>query len=303
MKGSMRTVALAALLLAVHATPALAEQKGTSGELLSWFSRLYGVRTGASEAHPTQKHALKPAHQRSRATSSFTPVRLPNNISFSLGSDTAAQALLPLSQTASPAEKNANRVAVDSTLRFGDYYAGLAVDYDLPRPVASVGPKNSKGSALDLGAGTKMKGLDAGIGLSRRNGYQPDLAQKMAPGLPHHIFATASGENAYEQDGYALFFSLGYDLTEHLNMSGTLGYARVKGRTESAAALESQRWGVDIGASYRLLNNLYYDAHLGYVTLDGAQVAPASSPASLSGGSDPADGNIYHVINQLRMTF
>jgi len=302
MKGSMKTIALVGLLLAMHATPALAEQKGNSGDLLSWFSRLYGVRVGASEAVPAQKHALKPAHQRSRAISSFSPVLLPSNISFSLGSEASGQAVRQPAQTAPPAEKNANRVAVDSTFRFGDYYAGLAVDYDLPRPVANVGAKNGRGSSLDLGAGAKVKGLHAGVGLSSRNGYQPDLDQKMASGLPHHIFSTARGENAYEQDGYALFFSLGYDLTEHLNMSGTLGYARVKNRTESDAALESQRWGVDIGASYRLLDNLYYDAHLGYVTLDGAPDAPP--PASLSAGSDPAGGsNIYHVINQLRMTF
>jgi hypothetical protein len=178
----------------------------------------------------------------------------------------------------------------------------LAYDYDLPSPVAGVAPQGRAGSSLSLGAGTSVKGFDAGVAFARRSDYQPELAQKMASGLPHHIFTTAKGDKAaYEQDGYALFFSLGYDLSEHLNMSGTLGYARVKNGSEGEASLESQRWGVDIGASYRLMNNLYYDAHLGYVTLDGPPEGPAAG--SLPSPASASDPGMYHVINQLRMTF
>lgn len=307
MNRSTKIFALAALLLTVNAPAAVAEQKGAGGEFLSWVSRLYGIRAGSSAAISPPKHTLKAAHQRNKVTPSLAPFQLPAGISFSLGSESAGQAqpsVNPLAAT-SPAEKASSRVATDTTARFGDYYAALAVDYDLPRAAAGIGQKNRKGSALDLAAGTKVKGLDAGIGYARRNDYQPALDQKAASGLPYHIFATGGkGENVYDQDGYALFFSVGYDLTEDLNMNGTLGYARVKNRTESEASLESQRWGLDIGASYRLLDNLYYDAHLGYVTLDGPPESSASAASSPTpAANDPAGGNFYHVINQLRMTF
>lgn len=306
MKHSTKIIALVAALLTVNGTAAVAEQKGTSGELLPWVSRLYGVKVGGSAVMPAQQHALKAAHQRGKSHSSFAPLQLPAGISFSLGSETSGQAAVGVSSayTAAPAEKTSVRMAADTTARFGDYYAILAVDYDLPRPMVGAGEKNRKGSALDVSATAKVKGLATGINYARRNEYQPGVDQKMSTGLPYHIFTTGKGEDAYEQDGYALFFSVGYDVTEKLNMNGTLGYAKVKNRAESDASPESRRWGVDIGASYRLLDNLYYDAHLGYVTLDGPPEAPApqgNTPLPLA--SDPAGGNFYHMINQLRMTF
>jgi len=136
------------------------------------------------------------------------------------------------------------------------------------------------------------------------------LGGERVPRLPVYIFSpTVGGSTAfldhYSDDGQALFFYLGYDLTSRLNLRGTMGVAAAKSGDDDLHLLEqTRRWGVDFAATYRLLDNLVYQAHLGYVSLvdhNGVTAAPPRLGEATLNGEQPS--SMYQIGSHIRMTF
>lgn len=141
------------------------------------------------------------------------------------------------------------------------------------------------------------------------------LGGERVPHAPVYIFSPAASTTSfldhYSEDSQALYFYLGYDLTSRLNLRGTVGIAGPGkgGASEDEFHLieQTRRWGVDFAASYRLLDNLVYQAHLGYVSLDHNRtaVAPSRLGESLSGAAtlEGEPSSLYQIGSHIRMTF
>lgn len=139
------------------------------------------------------------------------------------------------------------------------------------------------------------------------------LGGERFPLLPVYIFSPTVGGadlDHYSDNSQALFFYLGYDLTSRLNLRGTMGIAGSKNGGDDSHLLENtRRWGVDFAATYQLLDNLVYQAHLGYVSLDHGGT-PAALPRlggeSLPRSAASLDGepsSLYQIGSHIRMTF
>ncbi len=204
-------------------------------------------------------------------------------------------------------------------LDYGPYYGASRLDlnrfsdpvspsYPLPHLEESLG--------LSVEAGIKRDDLNAGILYAYRNNYSPLESVAGGASFPGYIFTPTNGafDNALDQERYrdnqAIFFYLGYDLSQQLNLRGTLGLAKTSSLRQEEGGLwlgeQSRRWGVDIAATYKLLDNLVYEAHLGYVNIDendptANRLNGTSDGAPLSSGSAPT--SLYHIGSHIRMTF
>lgn len=168
---------------------------------------------------------------------------------------------------------------------------------------------------LSLEAGGRYDDLSAGMLYAYRSSFaQHDPEPGVSP-YPMYIFTPIgsydTGLDERSHDGHAVFLYLGYNLSEQLNIRGTLGLAKTSTRFGDEGSLrpveQSRRWGVDLAATYRLLDNLVYEAHLGYVSIEDTAVTAASTQnsgtdaAPLSSSSHPA--SLYQIGSHIRMTF
>ncbi|MFH7325454.1 hypothetical protein [Desulfurivibrio sp. C05AmB] len=216
-----------------------------------------------------------------------------------------------------------------ASLGYGSYYGATRIDTNRLAPSGLseheslnyfAGQAQDQGLSLSLEAGMSHESLNAGLLYAYQSGYAGSSAATIGGSLPYpaYIFAPLGGPDqaleARGHEGRAVFLYLGYNLSQQLNLRGTLGVAKTnRGSDEKIPGLteQSRRWGLDIAATYRLLDNLVYEAHLGYVSIDDAppgappipQLHGASdgAPLSSSGGQNP--DAIYHIGSHIRMTF
>ncbi len=173
---------------------------------------------------------------------------------------------------------------------------------------------------LSLGAGVRHDALSAGVAYARQSG-PPAVEGGGSEGsslFPSFLLTPLGGsqEQAFDgrsPDGHAVFLYMGHSLSQRLNLRGTLGLGKLTTVTNNKhlGLLEEQssRWGVDFTASYRLLDNLMYKAHLGYVNIDDSSPfynlrqqttdSDATPFSSLSQGSK----HMFRVGGHIRMTF
>ena len=225
--------------------------------------------------------------------------------------DTATETSGHLGQK--PVRESASSVAA---LNYGSFYGASRLDLNrFSAPVNSTYflPLHEDNLALSVEAGMKRDDFNAGFLYAYRNNYSPLESAPGRASYPEYIFSPTNGglDNALDeipnQDNHAVFLYLGYDLSLQLNLRGTLGLAKTSSRPEEGGSRlgeQSRRWGVDIAATYKLLDNLVYEAHLGYVNIDDAatgQAVGASDGAPLSSGSAPT--SLYHIGSHIRMTF
>lgn len=180
--------------------------------------------------------------------------------------------------------------------------------------------------SLTMEAGVQHADLHAGVMYAYQNREVPSPLTGFSNGTfshyPMYIFATggAGGESLVDgrsDDGQAVFFYLGYNLSQQLNVRGALGLAKTSSSGLDDQALQlsetSRRWGVDVAATYRLLDNLVYEAHLGYVNIDdtspsGAATAQADRLNSAGNDATPHTSDApptsqFHIGSHIRMTF
>lgn len=188
----------------------------------------------------------------------------------------------------------------------GDYYAGTGFSYSMALAGAG-GPENRqrlKSMGVFMETGKRIANLTTGFMYVYVNG---DDAAGSGGFRPFYLFTLASG--AYRDKGVlldqaqAISLYAGYDIGSQLSLRGGLGIAKVDERMTADALRkeESFRWAVNLDANYKLLDNLVYEAHFGF--LDSASlfddpVGGESLEPSLLPGSP-----VYHLINQLTMTF
>ncbi|MFH7320638.1 hypothetical protein ACHHRT_08495 [Desulfurivibrio sp. D14AmB] len=203
-------------------------------------------------------------------------------------------------------------------LGYGSYYGATRLDvsrFTNTSDSYSLTPQRS-GEKLNLSleAGGRHEDLSAGMLYAYRSSLaQHDPEPGVAP-YPIYIFTPMGGYDGSlgerSHDGHAVFLYLGYNLSQQLNIRGTLGLAKTSTRFGDEGNLrpaeQSRRWGVDLAATYRLLDNLVYEAHLGYVSIEDSVVAAASQNAGtdavpLSSSAPPA--SLYQIGSHIRMTF
>ena len=172
---------------------------------------------------------------------------------------------------------------------------------------------------LNLEAGVRKDNLSAGLLYAYQSGYpDPSAASFGTSAYPAYIFAPSLNEASSNADlsgaeGHAVFMYLGYNLSQQLKLRGTFGVARTNGGQEAAnpaLSEQSRRWGLDFAATYKILDNLVYEAHLGYVSLDDGSNIPAldgqehgEAGNSLSAVPGERDDAAYHIGSHIRMTF
>lgn len=216
-----------------------------------------------------------------------------------------------------PVRQSATGIA---DLDYGSYYGATRLDlsrFNSADGYSLTPQRPGDHLNLSLEAGGRHDDLNAGMLYAYRSSYSPLDSELGFSPYPMYIFTPVSGvDAAYDErshDGHAVFLYLGYNFTQHLNVRGTLGLARTSSRSgeENSQRLgeQSRRWGVDLAATYRLLDNLVYEAHLGYVSIEDPSPSVAAA-ASQSGGSDSVPlssgsppASLYQIGSHIRMTF
>ncbi|MDF1613951.1 hypothetical protein [Desulfurivibrio dismutans] len=255
---------------------------------------------------------------------------------FSLGFFTAG---VPLAPVAAPEEEfhapsylddsPPTQITALANFGYGSYYGVSRLDTNnlslLPGMVglddqlsANELPRDDNLS-LSLEAGLRHQQLNTGMLYAYQSGYPTSRGPiSGSPSFPSYIFTPLGPVSEQHRDqrgpeGHAVFFYLGYNHTPQLNLRGSVGLAKTAGGISSddpnhLLNEQSRRWGVDIAATYRLLDNLVYQAHLGYVSIDESPSA-AETPV-LHTGSDATpqsagqnSDSIFHIGSHIRMTF
>lgn len=206
-----------------------------------------------------------------------------------------------------------------ASLDYGNYYGASRLDLSRTSQAGLLPSlqQQEDSLALSLEAGVRHDDLNAGVLYAYRTNYSPlqPMAETGLAAYPMYIF-TPSGGSALSllgerSENHAVFLYLGYNLSRQLNLRGTLGLARTDIESDDKnlrLGEQSRRWGVDVAATYRLLDNLVYEAHLGYVSIDDAAPGAFNKAAGGDGEAVPhASGNapasIYHIGSHIRMTF
>lgn len=233
---------------------------------------------------------------------------------------------LPLTSYRS-GDQAASQLTALATLDYGSYYGATRLDTNrsfLLSNHSAVGElpgaddlAREENLSLSMEAGVKRQDFNAGLLYAYQSGYPTATANAFGGAhYPSYIFAPlAPIEQSLDYrspEGHAVFLYLGYNVSQHLNLRGSLGLAKKSsGFDDMSQGLgeQSRRWGLDFAATYRLLDNLVYQAHLGYVSIDDASTAPAipslhgpSDGAPLSASGQGAD-SLYHIGSHIRMTF
>lgn len=215
-----------------------------------------------------------------------------------------------------------------ANIGYGSYYGTSRLETNRPGLLTGIAGLDEPGSnqlayednlSLSLEAGLRRQDLSTGILYAFQSGY-PTIKGPADHGAPYpsYIFAplnhgSEQSRNLNTPEGHAVFLYLGYNHSQQLNLRGTLGLARTgfSGDDDSPSLQEqSRRWGLDFAATYKLLDNLVYEAHLGYVSIDETSAAPeiptlhtpTDGTAQSAGGEQGAD-SVYHVGSHIRMTF
>ncbi len=92
-------------------------------------------------------------------------------------------------------------------------------------------------------------------------------------------------------------------LGDKVGVHWAVGYAAVAGGEQG----EKKAWEYNVGIAYRLLGNLLYEAHFGYLTTQGEEADPPPALRSLPDGA-PADraatiDQVYLITNKVTMHF
>lgn len=189
---------------------------------------------------------------------------------------------------------------------FGDYYAITGFSYD--RKILDTGSATDeqrlKNLGFSMGAGKRTNDLTTGLMYvymtgdeSVGNDFQPLFI------LPAPNVADKDNNSALNEV-HALSFYADYDLTQQFNIRTTLGFAKIEKRPEADAMPKEKgfRWGVGLDASYKLLDNLVYEAHFGYLDKgDSFDKAAADNDDSQTSLVDSPP--VYQLSNHLTMTF
>ncbi|WP_157861464.1 hypothetical protein [Desulfurivibrio alkaliphilus] len=193
---------------------------------------------------------------------------------------------------------------------------GLAGLDELPR--SSEVPRDES-LALSLEAGVRHHDLNTGVLYAYQSGYPALHRPHGATALPSYIFTplgplTEQNRDQRGPNGHAVFLYLGYNHSPQLNLRGSVGLAKTginssDSETGHLLSEQSRRWGIDIAATYKLLDNLVYHAHLGYVSIDetpstaDAPTLHTGSDATPQSAGGQGPDSIFHIGSHIRMTF
>lgn len=202
-----------------------------------------------------------------------------------------------------------------AALESDNYYGAARLDVTSLNQASGYDPEwarlRDEQVSLSLEAGVGRDELSAGLLYAYQNTYSPLTGQSPTASYPMYFFTpTGDGHGAIDGasiDNHAVFLYLGYNLSRQLNLRGTMGLAQTgAGGDDHALRIgeSSRRWGVDIGATYRLLDNLVYEAHLGYVSIDEPTSSRLNDDSSaVPHASGAAPDSLYQIGSQIRMTF
>ncbi|MDZ7640673.1 MAG: hypothetical protein U5J62_01410 [Desulfurivibrio sp.] len=206
----------------------------------------------------------------------------------------------------------ANRQSTFAALATEAYYGAARLDLSWLAETNYQPPwlQGSDGRALSLEAGVSRDDLSAGLLYAYQSGYVPFAGEGQSASYPMYFFTpTDDGASAFDQrssDNHAVFLYLGYNLSQQLNLRGSMGLAQTElGGDEQSLRLgeSSRRWGVDVAATYRLLDNLVYEAHLGYVNIDETTASQLDDNSAVSHAGGSAPSSLYQIGSHIRMTF
>ncbi len=181
--------------------------------------------------------------------------------------------------------------------------------------------QDAKGLNLSLGADLQTGNLEAGLVYFHATGDQPesleddyraysqDLDSAFAPmyiltgKFPEHGKQSAGSSQDFSQSGLeGIVVHAGYDVNNRLRIKGAFGLAKGNKESKQEAAILSEEyygWEVNLGASYKLLDNLLYEAHFGYLNtgdyFDGYAID--------AGQSGVYENFIYRLTHKLTMKF
>jgi len=100
---------------------------------------------------------------------------------------------------------------------------------------------------------------------------------------------------------HAFVLAADYKASDALTLHGAIGYAKADEKiyqngaaTYDATLDDDYGWEYNIGAAYKLLDNLTYEAHFGY--LDTGDYFNRANPTDIT-------NNVYMMSHSLTMTF
>lgn len=305
---------LSALLPLTVSQPVFAAEEQQNRSLLPSLSRLYGL-FWPGDAEQRNKERLH-SSRRNRDAAVFEYNALPGGITLSFGDERPPAVVGDAAKPAAagPPEKYFGhyRATGTASAEIGDFYALSQIGY---RQYGDDTARARTERQVILEAGTQRNALNTGVMYAYRTGHPAFISNKPVLGeqrLPYFIFSPATAGSgalgdSYATDVQAVLFYVGYDLTDQLTALASFGFAKTNKSDAADTALteKGSRWSIDIAASYKLLDNLVYEAHLGYMNIDESAAAASSavndSGPSISPLKNPSD--IYQITNKIRMTF
>lgn len=188
---------------------------------------------------------------------------------------------------------------------FGNYYAvtGFSYDRKIPDSATGANEQQMKNLGISMGAGKRTNDLTAGLMYVYMTGDESignDFQSFVILPAPN---TAGKDNNSALNEVHALSFYADYDLTQQFNIRTTLGFAKIEKSPEADALPKESgfRWGVGLDASYKLLDNLVYGAHFGYLDKgESFDKAAAGDESQTSLADSPP---VYQLSNHLTMTF
>jgi hypothetical protein len=221
---------------------------------------------------------------------------------------------------------NTHRIKGHGKVNIDAIYVESEFDYlfgETDSEVAGAPDVDTDKLAFMLDVGTKMGNLDAGLMYWHLSGDNGDATENSAYGTtgndfspllvayntnlsilnPDHMASgsataadVATGAFAAGQHGIALHAN--FMVSDKLSLNSALGY--VQADKELAGWDDEMGWEIDLGASYKLLDNLTYSANFGYLDT-GDFFLGTTTAAATAAQMDTED--IYMVMHSLNMTF
>lgn len=226
---------------------------------------------------------------------------------------------MSLGRPGSPDEPAAKRQA--DTSAAADYPYEIAAGLLSPTDGLAKLDQDAKGLNLSLGADLQTGNLNAGLVYFHAAGdeleslednyraYSQDLDSAFAPmyiltgKFPERGKQSAGSSQGFSQSGLeGVVVHAGYDVNNRLRIKGAFGLAKGSKESkqdETVLSDEYYGWEVNLGASYKLLDNLLYEAHFGYLNtgdyFDGYAID--------AGQSGAYENFIYRLTHKLTMKF
>lgn len=194
---------------------------------------------------------------------------------------------------------------------FGDYYAvtNFSFNYGTPHSdnnIMMFDVPQAEGMDFALQAGRKINNLTAGLLYVYTDIVNESAGSDFRP-LYFFTAPTMFGSDnsvLFADRGQAFYFYAGYELSRQINISGALGFTKTQGMffADNNAEVRGEKagWALKLDASFKLFDNLIYEAHFGYADSSGMiyeRAVPEESQATLA--ADP----VYQLTHHLTMTF